>query len=88
MSPQSKDWHGIAVAKLNSVLGPARGALVLEEALRATGLVHISSADELHRFAQVLITTGGFAGAVGGLLSVHAVMHGANGDSVSRSGPR
>ncbi|RKH18763.1 hypothetical protein D7X74_08715 [Corallococcus sp. CA047B] len=84
MNAQSKDWHGIAVAKLNSVLGPARGPVVLEEALRATGLSHISSADELHRFAQALITTGGFAGAVGGLLSVHAVMHGASGGSGSR----
>ncbi|RYZ43086.1 MAG: hypothetical protein EOO71_04970 [Myxococcaceae bacterium] len=88
MSTQPRDWHGVAVAKLNSVLGPARGPLVLEEALRATGLTHISSADELHRFAKVLITTGGFAGAVGGLLSVHAVMHGASGDSAPRSGSR
>ena len=79
----SKDWHGVAIAKLTSVLGPARGSAALEEALRATGLTHITSADELHRFAQALITAGGFAGAVGGLLSVHAVMHGA-----SRSAPR
>ncbi|RKG75246.1 hypothetical protein [Corallococcus terminator] len=88
MNTQPRDWHGVAVAKLNSVLGPARGPVVLEEALRATGLVHINSADELHRFAQVLITTGGFAGAVGGLLSVHAVMHGASGDTPARPGSR
>ncbi|WP_147444804.1 hypothetical protein [Corallococcus sp. CA053C] len=74
----SKDWHGVAVAKLTSVLGPARGSAALEEALRATGLTHITSADELHRFAQALVHAGGFAGAVGGLLSVHAVMHGAS----------
>jgi hypothetical protein len=46
--------------------------------MRATGLARISTANELYRIAQHLSSSGGFAAAVGGLLGVHAVMHGGN----------
>jgi hypothetical protein len=78
MRPAPDDWHGVAAAKLEAVLGPVKGPLALADALRATRLERIATAGELYRVAQQLSETGGFAGAVGGLLGVHAVMHGGN----------
>lgn len=76
--PPPTEWHAVAAAKLAAVLGEAKGAVALDGALRATGLVRISTATELYRVAQHLSAAGGFASAVGGLLGVHAVMHGGN----------
>ncbi len=78
MKPMPTDWHGVAESRLTSVLGPAKGAAALEDALQAIGLVRLESARDLHRLAQQLSATGGFTSAVGGLLSVHAVMYGAD----------
>ncbi|EYF05757.1 hypothetical protein [Chondromyces apiculatus] len=79
MSPEPYDWHGIALGKLTNVLGAEAAHRAMEETLQGAGLTSLASADDLHRFAQVLLTRGGFAGAVGGLLSVHAVLRGARG---------
>jgi hypothetical protein len=76
--PPPTEWHAVAAAKLVAVLGEAKGALALDGALHATGLARISTATELYRVAQQLSASGGFAAAVGGLLGVHAVMHGGN----------
>ena len=76
--PPPTEWHAVAAAKLVAVLGDVRGAVALDGALRATGLQRISTASELYRVSQHLSGSGGFAAAVGGLLSVHAVMHGGN----------
>jgi len=74
MKPGPTEWHAIAESRLTSVLGPTKGAAAFGEALRAVGLV--ATAGDLHRLAQHLSASGGFASAVGGLLSVHAVMYG------------
>ncbi len=76
MKPAPTEWHAIAETRLTSVLGPTKGAAAFGEALRAVGLVRVATADDLHRLAQHLSASGGFASAVGGLLSVHAVMYG------------
>ncbi|CAN5911453.1 hypothetical protein BH11MYX4_BH11MYX4_43040 [soil metagenome] len=76
MRPPPREWHAVAEARLASVLGPAKGATALAEALRAVGLSRVATAHDLHRLAQHLSGTGGFASAVGGLLSVHAILHG------------
>ena len=70
-------WNDVALAKLSNVLGSAQGEEVYVETLRALVLDSLGSADDLFRFAQLVKERHGFAGAVGALLSVHAVIHGA-----------
>ena len=77
----SDRWHDVALAKLTAVLGAPAAIEHVADGLGALGLEKISTVDELQRFAQHLSTKGGFAGAVGGLLSVHATIHGARLDS-------
>ena len=76
MRPNPKDWHAVAESRLTFVLGPEKGAAALASGLSAVGLESLRTARDLHRFAHHLIDSGGFASAVGGLLSVHAVMYG------------
>jgi hypothetical protein len=67
----------LALEKLTRVLGSARGQSVYAEVLVATGRPQIHSADDLHAFAEALSRRGGIEGAVGALLSVAAVLRGA-----------
>ena len=76
MRPMPTAWHAVAEARLAAVLGPVKGPAALADGIRALGLERLATANDLHRFAQHLIASGGFASAVGGLLSVHAVMYG------------
>jgi hypothetical protein len=69
-----------ALEKLTRVLGPERGHHIYQETLEAVGLTDLRTADELHAFAQRLSSRGGFEAAVGGLLSVAAVLRGARGE--------
>ena len=78
MRPAANDWNGIALAKLTNVLGDETGRRVLEEVMSAIGKKELRSAADLRLFAQTLLTRGGFAGAIGGLLSLHATLHGAD----------
>jgi hypothetical protein len=80
VTPASNDFHAYAEAKLRVVLGEAKAASALTTTLESLGIRRIQSADDLHRFGRALVAAGGFAGAVGGLLTVHAVMHGARAD--------
>ena len=72
------DWDLAAHAKLASVLGPAKAEQLTAKVLAAMGRDSLGSANELYDFAQELIAEGGFVGAVGGLLAVHATIHGAS----------
>jgi hypothetical protein len=76
MSEDPTDWDTIARAKLKRVLGDKAGRSAMDEALHALALPKVRSAADLRRLADHLSTKGGFAGAVGGLLSVHAAMYG------------
>jgi len=78
-------WDDVALAKLTSVLGPEKGRATREELFAELGISSLASPDDLYTFAQRLLARGGFAAAVGGLLSVHAVIHGANGDAAVRT---
>jgi hypothetical protein len=72
-------WDETAMAKLTRVLGRETAADVYAQALHSLGMQQLVSVDDLHRFAQHVAGLGGFVGAVGGLLSVHSVIHGARG---------
>lgn len=71
------DLAALALAKLSRVLGPDRGARVFAETLDTARMTTLSSADELYAFAEQLSRRGGIEAAVGGLLSVAAVIRGA-----------
>jgi hypothetical protein len=75
MSPSPTDWNAVAAAKLTRVLGERAGRAALDDALSALGIPALRSADDMRRCAEHLQERGGFAGAVGGLLSVHAAMY-------------
>lgn len=70
-------WNDVALAKLSNVLGNDKAREVHAAGLRIVDLEELRSPDDLYRFAQHVMTLGGFAGTVGALLSVHAVIHGA-----------
>ena len=76
MTPDPKNWHDVAVAKLTKVLGPVEGMNAANAALVELGLERVTSADELRALAAALERRGGFGAAVGGLLLVHATMYG------------
>jgi hypothetical protein len=68
----------LALGKLTRVLGESGGQRVFDETLADVGLTKIGSANDLYVFAGALTRRSGFEGAVGGLLSVAAVMRGAS----------
>ncbi len=67
----------LAMGKLSRVLGEEMAVRIYDEALRAAGLRAITTADDLHAFAHALVARGGMEAAIGGLLSVAAVVRGA-----------
>lgn len=78
MSHPPEYWERVALEKLIRVLGERPGRALYAEGLLALGLDAVTSPQELHRLAQWLTRQPGFAATVGGLLSVHAVIHGAS----------
>jgi hypothetical protein len=77
--PNATSWDKVARDKLCSVLGREQGEAVMAQVLKQIGLTSLATPDELHRFAQHVARLDGFIAAVGALLSLHAVMHGASG---------
>ena len=69
------DWNGVALAKLVRVLGHDAGHVAMRSGLRSIDKDELHSAADLRRFAQALVEAGGFTGAVGGLLILHAAMY-------------
>lgn len=74
---QAPELEELAMGKLTRVLGHTGGRRVFDETLAEVGLGQITTADELYVFAGALSRRSGFEAAVGGLLSVAAVMRGA-----------
>lgn len=72
-------FHDLALTKMTRILGEKRARAIMGELLAMLGL-ELRDADELLHFATELSKLGGFEGAVGAMLSVQAVMHGAVGD--------
>jgi hypothetical protein len=77
------DWHHVAQDKLTRVLGANAGPATMREVLLEIGTARLESAEDLRRFASALSRRGGFAGAIAGLLSVHAAMYGAHAEARS-----
>lgn len=75
--PEAVDWNALAFEKLRKVLGEERARSAMQRALQLTEIDSLRSADDLYRFAQELTAMPGFVRAVGGMLSLHAVMAGA-----------
>jgi hypothetical protein len=70
-------WTAVALEKLSNVVGRERAEEVLATTLLELGVDDLRSANDLYAFAQRVKRMEGFVGAVGALLSVHAVIHGA-----------
>jgi hypothetical protein len=76
------DWGELAElarSKLAKVLGPERGARVLESTLADLALPSIATPDQLYALSERLVAMGGMEAAVGALLGVAAVIRGAAG---------
>ncbi len=74
-APEESEFQRLAWEKMSAVLGESRAERLLTSILSTTG-GSIETADDLFAFAAELARYGGFEGAVGGLLSVQAVLHG------------
>jgi len=82
MTPASTSrWHAVARAKLTAVLGAAKAEDAMRDTLAKIGRRELRSADDLYLFAEALAEASGFTGTIGGLLTVHALLHGAHADT-------
>ena len=77
MTYTSEHWERLALEKLIRVMGEDPGRLLYARALSDLRLTTLASAEELYQLGQWLTRQPGFAAAVGGLLSVQAVIQGA-----------
>lgn len=74
-----EDLAALALSKLTRVLGEGPGRRTYDETMKAAELSDVLTPDDLYRFGDVLSKRGGMEAAVGGLLSVAAIMRGAAG---------
>jgi hypothetical protein len=77
--PLAPSHAEFALDKLTRVLGRERAQRVYRETMTSAALTDIHTPEDLHAFGQQLSTCGGFEAAVGGMLSVAAVLRGATG---------
>lgn len=75
MKEAPADWHEVAAGKLTRVLGDQAAGELMSDVLRELDLERLATADDLRRFGTALAARGGFAAALGGILSLHATMH-------------
>lgn len=71
-------WDDVALAKLSRVLGTTAGQEMMAKVLARMRVPSLASADDLYRFGELLSEEVGFAAPVGGLLIIHATIHGGN----------
>jgi hypothetical protein len=71
----SSYWLELARGKLVRVLGPSKGAVVLDEVLESLGLETLSGPEDLARFGEQLGHRGGFMSALGAALQTQALLH-------------
>ncbi|MBA3459586.1 MAG: hypothetical protein H0T46_06475 [Deltaproteobacteria bacterium] len=69
--------HELALNKMIRILGEQRARRLMGDILTSLSIA-IQDADDLLRFGAELSKRPGFEGAVGAMLSVQAVMHGAD----------
>lgn len=83
------EWDELASTKLVRVLGAAEGEAVFQRTLGTLRLAHLQSADHLYQFAQLLKGETAIIAAVGAMLSLSAVIKGADATAVpAQSLPR
>lgn len=70
-------WDTVAHEKLVRVLGPTEGARVFHETMAEVKLDHLTTAEDLMRFADILARRGGFVRTLGAVLRTHALLRGA-----------
>lgn len=76
-------WDDLARTKLVRIMGATAGEVVFEETLRKLKVQRLSSVDDLYQFAQVLKNSTPVIAAVGAMLSLSAVINGANPEQVA-----
>lgn len=74
----TSEFAKLALDKLTRVLGAAQGQRAFERTLAEAQLTDIRTPNELYTFGEHLAKVGGFEAAVGRLLTVAAVVRGAN----------
>lgn len=79
VNPEGDALEALAFEKMSRVLGPTRAQQLRTQVMTEAGLTRIADAEDLLRFAKVLMTRSGFEGSVGALLSVQASIRGARG---------
>ena len=57
------------------MLGDDAARELMRDVRRELGLERLATVDDLRRFGAALGERGGFAAALGGILSLHATMH-------------
>lgn len=75
-------FHELALTKMARILGEKRAHRLMSQIMASLG-VDLRDANELLQFAAELSKHGGFEGAVGAMLSVQAIMHGAAAEPMS-----
>lgn len=76
-SKRENELAQIALEKLVRVLGETRGRRVFAEALAGLRLSELATAQDLYEVGKFVSGKGGMEAAVGGLISVAAVVRGA-----------
>lgn len=76
--PFHDDLTQLALDKLQRVLGEAQGRRVFAETLGLARLTELRTPNDLHAFGEQLTRRGGMEAAVGSLLTVAAIVRGAN----------
>ena len=74
--PNESKFYELARTKMTRVLGEQRAHRLMTQIMASLG-IELRNVDELLQFASELSKLGGFEGAVGAMLSVQAIMHGA-----------
>ncbi len=72
------EWDDLALGKLQRILGVPEGNAIFAQALTKCGLPHLGSATDVYRFAECLKLESPVVAAIGAMLSLSAVMKGAD----------
>jgi hypothetical protein len=66
-----------SLEKLNSLMGPAAAEALIQNTKAAAGVVDLDDPEQLARFAEELMKSGGILEAVGRAIKIQAIFAGA-----------